>query len=189
MKDLGWKHGPVSLSGFVEPFDTWADMSHLARAESWPRTPGAIGYFCSVLPDDQGPAPADEVRRCAIDFLDRQVGHIWPRATSRGHFKWEALMEPPSVKRNRRGEARFDGQYWRANVDPSDRYVLSLPGTNRYRISPLDDSYDNLTIAGDWTDSGLNMGCVESAVMSGRLASHALSESPPLEEIVGFDHP
>jgi uncharacterized protein with NAD-binding domain and iron-sulfur cluster len=189
MTELGWKHGPLSLSGFVEPFDTWADMSHLGPAETWPRTPGAIGYFCSVLRDDHGPDPADEVRRSAIAFLDREVGYLWPRATSRGHFKWDALMEAPTVKRKRRGEARFDGQYWRANVDPSDRYVLSLPGSNRYRISPLDDSYDNLSIAGDWTDSGLNMGCVESAVMSGRLASHALSESPPLEEIVGFDHP
>jgi predicted NAD/FAD-dependent oxidoreductase len=93
------------------------------------------------------------------------------------------------VKKRRRGEARFDGQYWRANVDPSDRYVLSLPGSTRFRISPLDDSYDNMAVAGDWTDSGLNMGCVESAVMSGRLASQALSQSPPLEEIVGFDHP
>ena len=29
----------------------------------------------------------------------------------------------------------------------------------------------------------------EAAVISGRLAAHALSQSPPLEEIVGFDHP
>jgi hypothetical protein len=189
MRELGWKHGPVSLSGFVEPFDTWADMSHLGSAETWPKTPGAIGYFCSVLPDAHGPAPAEEVRRDAIEFLDREVGHLWPKARTRGRFKWDALMEPPSVKKPRQGAARFDGQYWRANVDPSDRYTLTLPGTTRFRISPLDDTYDNLAVAGDWTDSGLNMGCVESAVMSGRLASHALSESPPLEEIVGFDHP
>jgi uncharacterized protein with NAD-binding domain and iron-sulfur cluster len=191
MKDLGWKHGPVSLSGFVEPFDTWADMSHLAPIEGWPekKMPGAIGYFCSVLPDGHGPDPAAEVRAGAIEFLEREVRHLWPKAVAAGRFKWDLLMEPPSVKKKRRGQERFDGQYWRANVDPSDRYVLSLPGSNRFRISPLDDTYDNLAIAGDWTDSGLNMGCVESAVMSGRLASHALSQSPPLEEIVGFDHP
>ena len=189
MRELGWKQGPVSLSGFVEPFDTWADMSHLAPVETWPKAPGAIAYFCSVLPEGHGPDPAEEVRQSAIDFLEREVGHLWPRAKVGGRFKWEALMEPPGVTKKRRGEARFGGQYWRANVDPSDRYVLSLPGSSRFRISPLDDSYDNLAVAGDWTDSGLNMGCVESAVMSGRLASHALSESPPLEEIVGFDHP
>ena len=87
------------------------------------------------------------------------------------------------------GEDRFDSQFWTANVNPSDRYSLSLPGTLRHRISPLDKTYDNLTIAGDWTDCGFNEGCVEAAVMSGRLAAHAISGFPRLEEIVGYDHP
>jgi hypothetical protein len=50
-------------------------------------------------------------------------------------------------------------------------------------------SFDNLTIAGDWTATGLDSGCIESAVMSGRLAAHALSQHPPLQDIVGYDHP
>ncbi len=74
-------------------------------------------------------------------------------------------------------------------MNPSDRYALSLPGTSAYRISPLDQTYDNLTVAGDWTSCGFNAGCVEAAVMSGRLAAHAIAKSPPLEDIVGFDHP
>jgi uncharacterized protein with NAD-binding domain and iron-sulfur cluster len=87
------------------------------------------------------------------------------------------------------GESRFRAQYWTANVNPSDRYVLSLPGSLEHRISPLDMSYDNLTIAGDWTDCGFNEGCVEAAVMSGRLAAHAIAGAPSLEEITGYDHP
>ena len=87
------------------------------------------------------------------------------------------------------GEARFATQYWTANVNPSDRYVLALPGSLKHRISPLDNSYDNLTIAGDWTDCGFNEGCVEAAIMSGRLAAHAISQFPPLEDIIGYDHP
>ena len=67
--------------------------------------------------------------------------------------------------------------------------MLALPGSLKHRISPLDNSYDNLTIAGDWTDCGFNEGCVEAAVMSGRLAAHAISQSPPLEDIIGYDHP
>jgi uncharacterized protein with NAD-binding domain and iron-sulfur cluster len=86
-------------------------------------------------------------------------------------------------------EARFDSQFWTANVNPSDRYVQSPPKTTRFRISPLDNTYDNLTIAGDWTACGLNVGCVEAAVMSGRLAAHALAGAPALEDIVGYDHP
>jgi uncharacterized protein with NAD-binding domain and iron-sulfur cluster len=64
-----------------------------------------------------------------------------------------------------------------------------MPGSAAYRISPLDATYDNLTIAGDWTACGLNVGCVEAAVMSGRLAAHAIAQSPALADIVGYDHP
>ena len=86
-------------------------------------------------------------------------------------------------------ERRFRSQHWAANVNPTDRYVLALPGSLQYRISPLDNSYDNLTIAGDWTDCGFNEGCVEAAVMSGRLAAHAVAQYPPLDDIIGYDHP
>jgi hypothetical protein len=101
----------------------------------------------------------------------------------------DATKRPGRLPRGESDERRFSSQYWRANVNPTDRYVLALPGSLKYRISPLDSTYDNLTIAGDWTDCGFNEGCVEAAVMSGRLAAHALSKSPPLEEIIGYDHP
>ena len=199
MRQLGWEDAPINLSGFVEPFDTWADMTHLASLERWSTTtPRAIAYFCNVLrdaPEDAQRDPAypdarrEEVRQNAIRFLDRDVVHLWPKATSApGTFRWELLLDASGAA-PRTGQARFDTQYWTANVNPTDRYALSLPGTLRHRISPLDPLFDNLTIAGDWTDSGFNEGCVEAAVMSGRLASHALSGLPALEDIVGYDHP
>ena len=199
MAALGWPHGAANLSGFVEPFDTWADMRHLIPEESFLRSPKGIAYFCSVLADTPGSglaharARSDEVRRNAIAFLNDHVPQIWPAAEQRrGGFRWDVLVcdrEPGGSARAVTGERRFDAQYWRANVNPSDRYVLALPGTLRYRISPLDRTFDNLTIAGDWTDCGFNEGCVEAAVMSGRLAAHALSQTPPLADIVGYDHP
>jgi uncharacterized protein with NAD-binding domain and iron-sulfur cluster len=205
MKKLGWRHGPGNVSGFVEPFDTWADMTHLIEEESFRQPPGAIAYFCSVLPDRAGADGlkyaedrTQEVKGNAIRFLNQHVGQLWPNACRRaGEFRWELLADghgrranaPDNGTTRNQGEERFDSQYWRANVNPSDRYSLALPGTLRYRISPLDASYDNLTVAGDWTDCGFNEGCVEAAIMSGRLAAHALSQSPPLEEIVGYDHP
>jgi uncharacterized protein with NAD-binding domain and iron-sulfur cluster len=140
---------------------------------------------------------ADEVKRNAVTFLNEHVAHLWPRAAARpGQFRWDLLADARPATRTARARPpvpadalRFDTQYWRANVNPSDRYSLALPGSLRYRISPLDASYDNLTVAGDWTDCGFNEGCVEAAVMSGRLAAHALSQSPPLGDIVGYDHP
>jgi uncharacterized protein with NAD-binding domain and iron-sulfur cluster len=202
---LGWRDPPVTLSAFVKPFDTWGDMTHVAPAEDWPEPPAAIAYFCNVLADadaqlqpghpDYESSRREEVRRNAVDFLEQQIHHLWPKAVlASGGFDWSLLMAPPpaSLGRPREpvvGQARFASQFWTANVNPTDRYVLMLPGTPRHRISPLDNTYDNLTIAGDWTDCGHSAGCVESAVMSGRLAAHAISLSPPLEEIVGYDHP
>src|SRR5207247_1254477 len=134
------------------------------------------------------------VRENAIRFLNRDVGHLWPGAMrTPGEFRWDLLVDPDATTRDPTepavGEERFDSQFWIANVNPSDRYVLSLPGSQRYRISPLDRTYDNLTIAGDWTDCGFNAGCVEAAVMSGRLAASALSGLPRLADIIGYDHP
>lgn len=202
MEELGWKEGPVTLSGFVEPFETWADMAHLLPRENWLKPPGALAYFCSVLPDRDGPASAhpqhlterrDEVRRNAIEFLNRDVVRLWPAAErAPGEFRWDTLVDPQdpyNVASAAAGSRRFGSQFWTANVSPSDRYVLSLPGSSKYRISPLDDTYDNLTIAGDWTDCGFNAGCVEAAVMSGRLAAHAIARVPSLDEIIGYDHP
>lgn len=195
MRSLGWHGGRTTVSAFVEPFDTWADMSHLLSRERWPRAPKdsnnapprSIAYFCSVLPEGPGGLDArrEEVRQGALEFLRRDVRALWPRAVDkRGRFRWDLLAGSEES-----GEARFDSQYWTANIHPSDRYVMALPGTVKYRISPLDPGLSNLTFAGDWTASGLNSGCVESAVMSGMLAAHAISGYPALEEIIGYDHP
>ena len=202
MPALGWPHPAINLSGFVEPFDTWADMRHLIPEECFAKPVKAIAYFCSVLPDaDKSGLDGrqfhqqqyEQVKANAVRFLDRDVGALWPLARRPdGGFRWDLLV-PAQPKPGRARAATdpkaFDSQYWTANVNPSDRYVLSLPGSPAYRLSPLDRSFDNLTIAGDWTATGLDTGCIESAVISGRLAAHALSGAPALEDIVGYDHP
>lgn len=202
MKELGWAGPPIVVSGFTEPFDSWGDMRSLIPLESWPRPPRALAYFCNALPETQSPNDRscreypdrrrEEVRRNAVRFLNEQIGHLWPEATrTPGEFRWDVLVDPnrSADEPAAQDEHRFDSQFWTANVNPSDRYSTSMPGSSAHRISPLDRTYDNLTIAGDWTDCGLNAGCVEAAVMSGRLAAHAIAQSPRLEDIVGFDHP
>jgi hypothetical protein len=174
-------------------------MSHLAACETWRLEPRAIAYVCSVLSDTNvAPARDDrgyphrrraEVRENAIGFLNLHVRQLWPNAVDDSkRFRWSMLVDPAGGA-PRYDEHAFDSQYWTANVNPSDRYVLALPGSLKYRISPLDNTYDNLTIAGDWTACGFTEGCVEAAVMSGRLAAHALAKSPLLEAIIGYDHP
>ncbi len=199
MEALGWNGPPVSMCGFARPFDTWGDMRHLIHEERWKVAPRAIAYFCSALTDPDIPLALndpeyesrrrEQVRKDAINFLNHEIGQLWPGAVAPpGKFRWELLVDGNGAE-ERQGEARFNSQFWTANVSPTERYVLSLPATPKYRISPLDNSYDNMTIAGDWTSTGLDTGCVESAIISGRLAAHAISSLPRLSEIVGYDHP
>jgi uncharacterized protein with NAD-binding domain and iron-sulfur cluster len=196
---LGGPRGQANLSGWVEPFDTYADMRQLISRERWPaaRAPRSIAYFCNALPEEPGwrPAPdpafardrAATVKRNAIEFLRRRAGHLWPGAVdpATGDFRWDLLLD----EQGRTGVDRFDSQFWIANVDPSERYVQSVPGSDRYRMRTDQTGYDNLCIVGDWIDCGFNAGCVEAAVMSGLLASHALSGFPRQEDIVGHGHP
>ena len=205
-RDLGWKHGQVSFSAFVHPFDTWADLSHLIEVER----PGGnevrgVHYFCSALAERQIPRRLkqlesydrlgiertdpiavvhDTVRENARYFLEEWIYQLWPDAVHRypTAFKWTVLVDPEG----RRGADRLEAQHIVANVDPSERYSLSLPGTTQYRLPPDEEVVPGLYVAGDWTDSGLNIGCVEAAVMSGRLAAFGISGYPDKRLIPGF---
>lgn len=198
---LGWD-GPAYITGAsAKPFDTWCDMAHVVPEENWADPPVTSVYFCAVLPEPANPPASDdrdyparraaEVRQNAEAYLLGPMREVWPGAFGAdGMFRWDILKAPDDGSVTvPHGPSRFETQYWRANVNPSDRYVLHTPGSHRFRISPLDRTYDNLTIAGDWTDSGFHSGCVEGAVMSGLLAAHALSQSPRLEDIFAYDHP
>ena len=181
-KELGWtgNSGDV-VSGFTEPFDTWASMSHLAEHEDWPEKgrPRSIAYFCSPL-DVRSISISDAavvVGSRAREFLERDVKALWPGSVDADGFRWDLLCDPSSASHgtpDRPAAARLESQYWRANVDPSDLYVQSLPGTDEHRIAPGDTGFDNLTVAGDWTNCGLNAGCIEAATLSGRLAATAV---------------
>ena len=92
---------------------------------------------------------------------------------------------------DRLGVNQFDTQYWRANIDPNERYTLTVAGTLQHRLSPWQSGYDNLVLAGDWTYTGFNVGSFEGSVMSGKLASLTLSGAPSIAAIPGYDflHP
>lgn len=190
---LGWHHPAVTTSGYRPPFDTWASMQQTLWAEDWPEAdrPGAVGYFCGPF-DAEWPTAAahvDYVRRCrqrvtaaAVDHLDRNVGLFLPGAVTDTGFDWRLLC---GVNGHRGAEA-VATQHLTANIDPSDRYVQSLPGTDRYRLRPDESGYDNLVLAGDWTDCGMNAGCIEAAVMSGLEAANALLGRSRFHRIRGF---
>lgn len=184
MEQLGWTLPQVDLSGYVHPFDTWADMRQLIARESWPaeEAPKSIAYFCTVMPTPHAlPPPEDQnfpvsqgqqVKANVIAFLQQYLGTLWPQAVRNNGFRWDLLVGGD----NTTGEQRFDSQYWRANIDPSEHYVQSIPGSSRFRLQADASGYDNLYLVGDWIDSGFNVGCIEAAVIAGLAAASAIGK-------------
>jgi uncharacterized protein with NAD-binding domain and iron-sulfur cluster len=190
---LGWDYPGVTISAYEQPFSTWASMPQLIDAEGWPpdQRPGTIAYFCGVIDEplpDGAPGPGyarrcrDRTRRDAVHLLHHHLGHLLPGAVRDDHFRWELVCGADHAA----GAEAFDTQYWVANVDPSDRYVLSVPGTDRHRLRADESGYDNLFLAGDWIDSGMNAGCIESAVLSGLQAANAVRGRPRGHRIAGY---
>ncbi len=174
----------IVAGGFVEPFDTWADMHHLVSQE---RVDGSVtvAYFCNVLADSPAPprgraddwlaAQQEHVRQQALRFLSRDIASLWPKGTNplTRELYWELLVDPSGG----RDEARLDAQFLRVNVEPSERYVLSVPGSSAHRIAPDDTDFENLYAVGDWTACTINAGCVEAAVISGMVAANGIYRS------------
>jgi uncharacterized protein with NAD-binding domain and iron-sulfur cluster len=182
---------PPVGGGFEPPFGTNADMSDLLRWESWEEVdevspPRSLFYLCgplrcrenAPLQDSDYPAQQRElVRKTLVSYLEHDVRHLWP-GTEAG--VWPMLVAEEGVE----GEARLGTwQYFRANVQPDQRYVQTLPGTNRYRLAPSESGFSNVTLAGDWTRTPINAGCVEAAVSSGLLAgAHVCGRTAALVE-------
>jgi uncharacterized protein with NAD-binding domain and iron-sulfur cluster len=195
--ELGFGHVPENgeepiLSGFVEPFDTWAAMNQLLCREDWPKNcePKNVAYFCSAQPVSYYP-PANEhgfpakcteqAKENAISYLTNDVHHLWPNVASKGLFDWSILTDQSTQV----GAERFDSQYWRSNVDPSERYVLSVKNSSQYRLATDGTLFANLFITGDWINTGVNAGCVEAATMAGMETSRAVCGFP---ETINGEH-
>jgi uncharacterized protein with NAD-binding domain and iron-sulfur cluster len=189
---LGWPEPGATVSAYASPFNTWASMPQLIDAEAWPAAdrPGAIAYFCGAL---DAPWPADaageayaagqraRVRANAIELVERHLSHLLPGTTASGAFRWELLCG----RDGHAGEAAIDTQLVLASVDPSDRYVQCAPGSDAFRLRADESGYDNLVLAGDWTDNGLNAGCIEAATLSGLQAANAVLGRSRMHRIAG----
>jgi hypothetical protein len=197
LEGLGWYRGSGLVTAIGCEFATWADMTHtLASEREWrkannvaatakddssPDHARSVAYFCSPLPEREVKARTgastleDKINARLNRLLEKEIEPLWPDAFE-GHNTAKTLEIARHVQ---------------ANFEGSDRYVQSPPGSLSARISPLDRSVENMTVAGDWTANGLDAGCVEAAVMSGMLAAYAISGQPEdgLDSIVGYDHP
>ena len=185
---LGWTGAAATVTGCGAPFDTFASLSHTIPYEDWParHRPATAATFCAVLDERIASAgdPEAAVLDAAVGYLDERAANLWPAARARdGGFDWSLLCGANGETSAREALAT---QHLRANVDPSDRYVLSVPGSAPYRLRADESGYDNLVLAGDWTETGLNAGCIEGATLGGLQAANAVLGRPLHARTSGF---
>jgi len=176
---IGAQAVPRIASCYVDNLNTFSDMTFLLARETWPANgPRYIGYFCGQLPDaavippfSDATFPAQQMaqmKSVSIAWIEANLSTIWTK------FQWPLLFD----QGNAVGANRLDSQYLRVNIDPSERYVLSLPGTSKFRLRAGESGFTNLFFTGDWVHTSINAGCVEAAVMAGMDAASALSGDP-----------
>ena len=170
IRHLGWREASPMLDAWVDPLNTWADMTSIMSFESWGADkPGSLAYFCGPMvggiPDQNEtgfPARAkQEVEATAASMLQRDIQTLWHSVPPNGLPLGDVVAK-----------------HVRANVDPSERYVLSLANSAKYRLPANGSGFSNLVITGDWIKNGYNAGCVEAAVWSGIQAANTILGRP-----------
>ena len=211
---LGWTtpfknpNDAVVGATYLNPLDGQVDFTHLLKWEDWPTDgmPKALWYFSGAMADyeaHEAPPPFTDtqyparaharVKAQCVQYLQASIGPLLPLATTNAvsppgdpmglDF---SLLQGFDEASAGDGVHRFKQQFWRANIDPTESYVTSPPGSTAARLKAWGSGFSNLVLAGDWIYTGLNVGSVEGAVMGGRLASHAVSGYPALSAIVGY---
>ncbi len=176
--------GDKLLSTYVEPVDTFCAMNQLLIREQWPtdRQPQYVCYLCGAMPeaktippysDHTYPAEQYRITRArAAEYIKNDFKHLVPGAyDANSNFNYDYL----NVIGDAQGEDRFNEQYFRCNLDPSELYVMSVADSSKFRIKTNESGFDNLFLTGDWIQNGLNAGFVEGAVTSGLLTARAVT--------------
>jgi len=197
--EIGWPYDDTTIyTTYIEPLDTWSSGGEeLIKLSTWPDyKPKDAFYYVGVMPDPGWiPPPTfskhpqymkSKVYDNFLEFLMRHMNVPFPRSQPTvgrcDWFNWTILYD---VDRNI-GHKRLDSQYMRANIDPSERYVLTVRGSSKYRLSPAASGFSNLIITGDWTKTFLNSGCFEAAIMSAMEAAYKITGKDPSDRFDNF---
>lgn len=189
---------PVIVTAYADPINTWSDMTHLLPREEWTGAtePKYVAYFCGPMEDAARIAPFSDhdfpareferVKQTAITWLSSNSGHIWNKSgtmTNPAGLDWDILHGSGT------GILKMNAQYFRANIDPGERYILSVPGSVQLRLKAKGTDFENLTITGDWVYTSLSAGCIECCAMAGLHAAEAISGHRFFMSDRGYDDP
>ena len=174
---------PVLSGGAAGEWDIWMDYSATLSSEGDGDQVRHLLYGCGVMPDDPNesntledpsyPAQVCEAKRKDLaDWLRDESRGIWTEFLAEdGTFDWERLYSPDGNS----PDSRMQWQYCRTNIEGTERYTTPAAQTVDLRLSPGESGFTNLTLAGDWTKNGIDIGCVEAASTSGMLAAEHLT--------------
>jgi uncharacterized protein with NAD-binding domain and iron-sulfur cluster len=172
VEELGWANADAVVSStYHGPLNTWANMVRSLEDEpGHPPEIKTLAYFCGVLagesrlPGGDRETAENTAAAVAEDLLAGRLAAVWPTVhKGNGSFDRGAIHS----------------QYRRANWAPTEQYVQTPPGSIAGRVRPDGTGLRNLALAGDWTRTGIDLGCVEAAVLSGRLAAASLKGVVP----------
>jgi len=185
------------LTGFVHPQGSLGEMSELIDIERWPSPPPELVTYHTgaLVAGARLPAPGPATREFPANERARWrvIFEQWLRSNHAALFdggprdfeSFLAALRVPAGS-TATGVDRLWAQVVSIACQPSDLYVLSRPGETAHRLAPSGSGVRFLLLAGDWTKTDLNCGCVEAATQSGMLAARALSNEPRWVWRVGY---
>ncbi len=192
-------HEPYFISGnYRSGLHGIGEFDEILEYEDWPENdkPLGLAYFSGVMtrPHKIGDIPTRELadlkaRHTAETMLTSSGSEIFPNAASPNPTAMDHAFDFNVLFPDRKdlsGVARLSDHYIRGNALPSELYTQAPPGTKSVRIDPLKPPQTNMTGAGDWVDTRLNIGSVEGAVIGGRLAACFLHDELEEDDIMGI---
>ena len=174
---------------YQNPLFSFIDQTYIVENEDWPQgqQPKTMIMFSGYQPgfDDQDDFSDHQFPEREKARL-KQITWAWMMDNMGFFFKTDAPPAyPTGINMNRLAPTNpqitgpgplYDDQWFSPIIAPSDRYNLSPPGNNVYRIAGGESGYNNLFLVGDWTNYGNNMGYMEGTVVSGYKGARALRE-------------
>ena len=187
LPDWGFPQGSLpNLVTYADPQYSFIDMSQVMPYEDWKDDePGVLIYYTGSFLDPEVVPPfsdhryphdqLERIMRVSEQWLRDKMGWFFPNATTLEYpegMKFDVIHD--FSKKAKTDYGRLKTQFFRANVNPTDRYTLSLPGSNKFRLKADESGFDNLILTGDWINFGVNVGYYEGAIIAGLQAGQAM---------------